>query len=422
VSRPFAWLVGAAGLIGVITACQERLTSPADCPALCPGGSVEVFDTVVPALALRDSSFPAFADRANGYVGRGEGTALLVSSGFAASEDRAVYRFAARGDSLIVRDTLRRYAVDSVLLNLTLGARDTLVDGLKVYLYRLDSLPSAVQSTVTFSDIEAQLVESNLIDSIAVPDSVNSGALQTMLRGPDVDRLRLPPGGDSVLAIGLRMTANAPTGIRVGSLASGTGATYTSYVTVDVPDTGSVRNQTLTRSTEFNTFVTQNPLVPDDALLTVGGEPSSRALLRFALSDAFLDSTTIVRATLELTPVRPIIGLPNDPAVIQSSAVIGDLGAKSPVAGTPSDLASGLIQLDTLPTVQSDTLRIELTRIVQLWQNSRVRPQSIFLRMLPEAATFARAVFFSTRSPSVGVPVAPRLRITFQRAFPFENP
>ena len=49
------------------------------------------------------------------------------------------------------------------------------------------------------------------------------------------------------------------------------------------------------------------------------------------------------------------------------------------------------IRQDTLPTVQSDTLKIEMTRIVQLWQSSRVRPQSIFLRLLPEGATFARA-------------------------------
>jgi hypothetical protein len=414
VSRPWRWVAGVAGLIGVMTACQEKLTSPADCPALCPGGSVQVFDTVVPALALRDSSFPAHKDSANGYIARGQGAALLVSSGFAVSEDRAVYRFAARGDSIAVRDTLRGYAVDSVLLNLALVARDTLVDGLKVYLYRL---PSAVDSTVTFADVESQFVDSLFIDSIAVPDTLNSGAIHTTLRGADLDRLRLPVGGDSVLAIGLRMAAVAPTGIRVGALASGTAASFTSYVTVDVPDTGSVRNQTMIRTTAFNTFVTQNPVVPDDTLLLVGGEPSSRALVRFGLTDAFLDSATIVRATLELTPARPIIGLPTDPSLIQTLAVIGDLGAKSPLT---SDVT--FIRQDTLPTVQSDTVKVEMTRIVQLWQSSRSRPQSIFLRLIPEGASFARAAFFSTRSPSGGVLVAPRLRITFQRAFPFENP
>ena len=98
------------------------------------------------------------------------------------------------------------------------------------------------------------------------------------------------------------------------------------------------------------------------------------------------------------------------------------IGAKSPLSSTTTDAAAGFIRQDTLPVVQSDTLKIEMTRIVQLWQNSRNRPQSIFLRMVPEGATFARAVFYSTRSPSGGVLVAPRLRITFQRSFPFETP
>jgi hypothetical protein len=274
-----------------------------------------------------------------------------------------------------------------------------------------------VDSTVTFADVESQLVEANLIDSITVPDTLNSGAIRTTLHGADLDRLRLTPGGDSILAIGLRITAVAPTGIRIGATAAGSAASFTSYVTVDVPDTGSVRNQTMLRTTAFNTFLTQNSVVPDDTLLLVGGEPSSRALVRFGLTDAFLDSTTIVRATLELTPARPIIGLPTDPSMVQTLAVVGDLGAKSPLTNDVN-----FIRQDTLPPVQSDTVKIEMTRIVQLWQSSRTRPQSIFLRMIPEGATFGRAAFFSTRSPSGGVLVAPRLRITFQRAFPFENP
>jgi hypothetical protein len=411
------WAGGVLLLVAAIAACQERLTSPADCPALCPGGTSEVFDTIVPALQARDSSFPAFKDRASGYVDRGKGAALLVSNGFAPSEDRAVYRFVPRAATVMLRDTLRTYTVDSVLLSMTLVARDTLVNGLKIYLYRLPK-PETVDSTRTFADIDPLLADSSLIDSIAVPDSVNTGTITTTFRGADADKLGLAPGGDSVLALGLRIAAESPTGIRVGALASSTPASYTSYLTLDVPDTGATRKQTMSRTAAFNTFVTQNPVVPDDTLLTVGGEPSSRALLRFGLTNEFLDSSTIVRATLELTPVRPILGLPTDPSALQTIAVVGDLGAKSPLT---TDVT--FIRQDTLPVVQSDTVRLEVTRIVQLWQSSRERPQSVFLRLLPEASTFARAVFHSTRShvPD-GTVVAPRLRITYQRSFPFENP
>jgi hypothetical protein len=409
------WAGGVLLLVAAIAACQEKLTSPADCPALCPGGTAEVFDTIVPALQDRDSSFPKLQDSASGYVGRGQGTALLVSNGFTPSEDRAIYRFAPRAGAVVLRDTLRSYTVDSVLMTMTLTARDTLVNGLKIYLYRLPQ-PETIDSTRTFADIDPLLTD--LIDSIAVPDSVNSGTLTTTLRGADVAKLGLAPGGDSVLAVGLRIAAESPTGIRVGAIASNTAANYTSYLTLDVPDTGVARKQSMNRTTAFNTFVTQNPLVPDDTLLTVGGEPSSRALLRFGLSQEFLDSSSIVRATLELTPVRPIVGLPTDPSALQTVAVVGDLGAKSPLT---TDVT--FIRQDTLPAVQSDTVRLEVTRVVQLWQSARERPQSIFLRLLPEASTFARAVFHSTRSHVPGgTSVAPRLRITYQRSFPFENP
>jgi hypothetical protein len=410
------WTALAAVLAAMLAACQERLTAPADCPALCPGGSAQLFDTIVPAVAGRDSSFPTLEDlAAGGYVAPGQGTALLLSSGFPPSEDRAIYRFAPRSDVISVRDTLRTYAVDSALINLTLAARDSNVHNLRLILYRL---PGTVDSTATFATIDPLLADPNLIDTIAVPDSVHTGSVSTMLRADKVGRIALV-GADSSLAMGLRMTADAPTGVRLGSTKAANAATLTTYVTVDVPDTGSLKHQVLNRATAFNTFVTQTPLLPVDSLLTVGGAPSSRALVRFGLPDAFLDSATIIRATLELTPVQPIVGLPGDVALLQIKAVVGDLGAKSPVTGQP-----GFIFNDTLPTVQSDTILTDITSIVQLWQSSRSSPQSIFISLQPEAATFARAVFFSTRSqgPDPSILVAPRLRITYQRSFAFESP
>jgi hypothetical protein len=407
------WTAGAVLGAVIFAACQERLTAPGQCPELCPGGSAQAIDTVVPAVAGRDSSFPSAADAANGYVGRGGGDALLLSNGFAASEDRPVYRFAPRSDLIKVRDTLRTYTIDSAQIALTIAARDTLVGGLHLYLYRL---PSSVDSTATFSSIDPLLVEANLIDSIVVPDSQHTGIVRSSFIGDKLARIALV-SPDSTLAIGLRMAAVAPTGIRLGALHAGTAATFTTWVNVDVPDTGSIKHQTMSRSTVFNTFVTENPIVPVDSLLTVGGEPSSRALVRFGLSDQFLDSVKIVRATLEMTPVNPIISLPNDPSLLVTKAVVGDIGAKSPASD-----ATGVP--DTLAAVQSDTVGVEITRIVKLWQSNRNLPQSVFVQMFPEAATFARAVFFSTRShgPDPSAQVAPRLRITYQRSFPFENP
>ena len=398
------WFVAFVILAAAITGCQERLTAPAECPELCPGGQSRVFDTVITPLANSDTSYL-------GYVARSAAGALLVSNGLPASEDRAVYRFNARPDSIEVRDTLRAYTVDSALLALNLVARDTLVNGLKLYLYRIDS---AVDIDDTFTSIDQQLVPTAIIDSIEVPDSVNSGLVQTVLRGADVAKVALPTGTGGVLAIGVAVAADQPSGVRIGASAAGTGATFVSYVTLDVPDTGSVRRQSVTRAPAFNAFVTESPLVPEDALLTVGGEPSSRALLRFDLPEDIEDSATIVRATLELVPRSPMLGLPADPALLQAKALLADLGAKSPVTTDER-----FISADTLSVGSADTVRLDMTPIVRLWQAASERPEAVFLSLLPEGASFTRPVFGSTRSGTVG---APRLRITYLKPFPFETP
>jgi hypothetical protein len=83
---------------------------------------------------------------------------------------------------------------------------------------------------------------------------------------------------------------------------------------------------------------------------------------------------------------------------------------------------------DTLAVNSSDTVSLDVTRIVQLWQSSTTQPDAIFLSLLPEASTFTHLEFGSTRTdptlnPASTEPVAaPRLRITYQRPFPFENP
>ena len=53
---------GIGGLLAVVTlaACQEKLTAPADCPALCPGGQPQVFDEVFTAISGADSSFVGY--------------------------------------------------------------------------------------------------------------------------------------------------------------------------------------------------------------------------------------------------------------------------------------------------------------------------------------------------------------------------
>lgn len=401
--RPW-WAAAALGILILTGGCQERLTEPVDCPALCPGGEQPVLETVLTAVPDRDSSFP-------GYVEAGSAVSLLVSNGLG-PERRALYRFVARQDSVSVADTNRGYLVDSVAITVNVLARDTLLDGLRLVLYRVST---DLDEESTFDEVAAQLTDANLIDTVEVADTLNAGGVQLVLRGADVLKTGLPLDAGGPLAIGVAIAAPQPTGLRIGALASATGATFASYVTAqNVPDTVSGRRQTLTPRLEFNTHVSPEAFTPDPDLLTLGGTPSSRALVRFDLPDPVEDSANIVRATLELIPAQPILGLPSDPALLIARAVLADLGAKSPVADDASSVSS-----DTLSPGVSDTVRLDVTNIVRTWQLSEDRPDAIFLSLRPEGGSFMRPEFGSTRAPGVG---APRLRITYMRAFPFEEP
>src|SRR4029453_6425638 len=130
------------------------------------------------------------------------------------------------------------------------------------------------------------------------------------------------------------------------------------------PDTTTtIKHQALTRSSQFDGFVTQTPYTAGPGTLLVGGEPSSRAFIRFALPSRIQDSATVVRATLELLPAIPIPGLPTDPALLLGQAVLSDLGPKSPLATTAT-----LADTNGLAVASSDTVRLDITGIVQAWQ------------------------------------------------------
>ncbi|HWN19296.1 MAG TPA: hypothetical protein VNO19_10320 [Gemmatimonadales bacterium] len=403
------WWIG--GLLAVITiaGCQEELTAPADCPALCPGGQPEVFDEVFPAVTGADSSYV-------GYVQPYQAPAMLVSNGLQGFEDRGLVRFLARASTVTVRDTARTYTIDSVALSFSVVARDTNQTGLQLELYRL---PPSFDSSATFGSVAPAFVPENLVATVDVADTLNAGVVRTVLQGADLSRVEIPAADSGRLALGIRIDSPVPTGIRVGALASGSGPIFTTYATLDVPDTGTARLRTIPLGPALTTYVEEVPPVIDTTLLTVGGSVSSRALLRFSLPSRIRDSATIIRATLELTPVAPITGLPTDPGILLSRPVLADVGAKSPV--NPTVGLTGLLAppADTLE-VGTTTVSLEAVRLVELWLGRTTRPSALMLSLTPEAASFTRPVFYSTRAADPAL--RPQLRISYLLSFPFETP
>jgi hypothetical protein len=387
----------------VVVGCQERLAAPADCPNLCPGG-YQIRDTVIDALADQDSSY-------QGYLIAGQGTSLRVSYQFPVSEDRAVLRFVARPslDSYPVRtDSVLPYTVDSVALALSVVYRDTTVHNLRLMLYRL---PATVDSGVTFLDADTAFTPAHFIDSLMVDDTLQTVRLTSMLKDSTLGRVDIPQADSGVLAIGVQIRADQGTGIRLGS--TGTASpTFTTYVTIPSGDT-TVSGTPFNRSTDFQTFVSQSPPPFDTSVLTIGGIPSARTVIRFPWPAFLKDSAQLVRVSLELSPTGPISGLRGDTAFIQARPLLADFGSKSPSS-------SDAFYAATVPVVlgQADTVRLEVRRAATLWQATQPTPSAFMLNLIPEASSFTTAIFGSTRTPGR----APRLRVTYALKFPFEAP
>lgn len=403
-------LIGAALLVG-LTACQEKLAAPGDCPGICPGDRSVVFDTVVTPVPGQDSTYGP--GNVGGYVSAGEGSSLQVANGLNGATTHAVVRFVARPDSLVLNGTSYAYRIDSVALGATLLGRDPAATGLSLEIYRLTS-PASLDSTRTFSQVAADLVPANLLAVIPIPDSLRSGTLQKVYTGAALDTIAIPAADAGVLALGYRIVAPGATGVRIGSTAAGSaGPTFLTYLQPLTSDTSLLHQPPLPRIVAYNGFVSSVTPVADPATITVGGVPSSRAVVRFDIPPRIRDSSTIIRATLELTPVAPIPGLAGDTVALDVRAVLADLGAKSPRLSNPTTRI-----LTSLLTVGSaDTVRVDVTSLVGLWQLPSRLPPTLFLALQPEGSSFSRAVFGSTRQ---GAPA--RLRLTYVLPFPFETP
>lgn len=408
------WPAGILVAVSVL-ACQRELVAPGECPQTCPGGSPVVIDTVLVPLADMDSSF-------TGYVDAGAGNALLVSD-LPQFNSRAIVKFLPRGDSVLLNDTLRAYTVDSVGFRIGLRARDTTVTGLELLLYRV---PSDVDSTVTFADLQPFLQDSTLITSIAVNDTTFSQTfLQVVSDSATLDLLTLTPADSSVMAIAVAMRATQQSGVSIGSIsAAGAGPLWQSYVTLEGVTDTTLNEQTINRIAQFNTFVVETPIAVDSTLLTVGGAPSTRSLLRFSLPPrlASRDSSQIVRATLQLVPTAPIPGIPNDSSTLRVRGVLSDIGAKSPRCNFGVGAVCGswfISRFIQAPLVvgSSDTVSIEVSDLVRGWQGETGSAQALFLDIDPEASTFTRPEFGSTRTPGF-VPV---IRVSYALPFPFDD-
>ena len=403
-----------AGAAAVAGGCNEHLDSGAACPSLCPGLAVPIRDTVLSAVIEYDTTLVGYPS-----IGTEEGIPL-----------------AARGDTLDVRGIIRFDSLVRVFAPTGDTVRQVSKVDTAIFRMRLNLTQSRLPSSVTFQayDVDTTAGDGDMQAVLALfrPDRLL--ATKTVARADITDSLVMPLSADMLLAkiqsganlrIGLRVVGSGPVSLRLHTIETGLPAEVRYYVS---PDT-SVHQQVLAPysktppepanlANDFRDFavVARNTLAAQGPLaVATGGVPARRSYLRFNIPQWLLDSTTIVRATLQLTQ-QPMRGFDQGDSV----TVIGQAVAATPLI---SDLyrsaqilvPAGYFVSDSIRVAPADSgqRQLELNALLRTWktQTGETAPQrAIVLLMKEEGLHGAEVRFFNAKSPA---PVRPRLRVSY---------
>lgn len=401
--------------------CTDAITAPGRCPDYCPPGRITIIDTLLTTLIERDTAFGP-------YLLPHESITLIGSEVPAVISSRPVVRFQAIGaGARLGTDTTLRFitGTDSARFHLTLLRRDTSVRNLRLEVYRL---PVTLDSNTTFTDLGGSfgsppvrvvnvdsLVRATNHKDTVTKDSVfvaNNGSVRVMIK-LDSAQARFVAADSGALAYGVRVTGDAATSVALGSNDSPDPPLVNWYLSVDSAGT----NAHVARfvAPEFDSYVFDPPFPPLDGTLAVGGMPAARSLLRVVLPARLRDSTQILRATLQLVPSTPARGAPIDTFTIVANAVAADLGGKSPlVRGSDSSFfGTGRVVLNS-----TDTVRVEITRLLRRWSADTLQPTAFYLISASEGITLPQIRFHSSRNATF----KPSVLITYASHFPFGIP
>ena len=390
-------LLASLSMCFLATACVEDIVAPGVCPDYCPGGIIEVIDTVVTASIDRDSSYV-------GYLPTRYAETMQITTG-GTLESHGVLRFWPFDDEVFLdtaaSDSRPVVSVDSFKVHINFEARSSGTGEFEFVLFRL---PVSVDSTTTYADLQSFFNDSTELASGSVTSESLEDSVAVVLAGDAFPTLE---EDSSVAAIGISMRSAEPAFVNLQTRdRSFEYLRITRFVQVDSAD-GQLAARVDTTYSAFDTFVFPDPPAVAPATLPVGGTPSIRSFLRVDLPAFIVDSSSIVRATLMLVPSEPVLGAPGDTIRILAEGLAADIGPKSPIVQVPSDsidFYSGLALAGS-----SDTLRIDVTHIVAPWKNDTTASRTLMLRAVLEGGTLSEFRFYSSMS-AVG---APALHVTY---------
>lgn len=410
------------GSVLVAAACVERVAAPGSCPAYCPAARITIVDTLLATVISRDSAF-------RGYVRPHQVATVMLAANLPGIVDgRSLFTFAGLGSRfrLTTTDTTTGAITraDSARLQLEVTRRDTGAHNLTLRLFRM---PVTMDSNTTFDSLAPRFADSLVVHTVNIDtllarpgrkDSISGDSarvdtvnhLLVLSLKLDSTAARYVRADSGAAAYGVRVSADARASIALGKAV--TGPTIAWYFRVDSAGKSVTRTAAAVRA-GFQSFVFAPPAAALDSTLAVGGVPSARSILRVAFPRFIRDSSQIIRGTLLLVPAVPARGAPVDSFTVEAHTVLADFGAKSPIALDVTRTDTTMIRIGA-----TDTVKIEVTNLLQFWASDSTRPTSIVLRAKAEAASFAEVRFY----PSKAQAFRPALRITFVRRFPFGAP
>ena len=425
--------------VALAAACTDQLTTPGACPDFCPSAEFRVVDTMLVTNLGRDTAF-------RGYVFPDSAVALPIAS-LPLLESRALVRMERTSPTFVLAGDETPYpivGVDSLRFELTLVRPDTTPRNLTLRVYRVAKTidattgfadvtgsfgPDSLARSVNLDDLFGQPVQYDveLQDSVRVNPATGDLLLVDRVRNRLLVRLKIDSAqapyvaADSAeLAFGVAVTAdNEPSAI-LGANEGGAGARVMWYFRVDSAGASRpARSQRVVPA--FDTFVFDPPPAALGVDLVVGGAPAARSILRLDLPRAIRDSAQVIRATLLLVPSQAAQGVPADSFLLAVYRVQADLGAKSPVAvpvvaGDSTNVAAAWIRIGA-----TDTVRVEVTRLLRFWATDTTSATTFLLRQLTpiggltEGASLAEIRFSSSRTaafrPALRVTYVPRIHV-----------
>ncbi|HEX6966626.1 MAG TPA: hypothetical protein VF166_12570 [Gemmatimonadaceae bacterium] len=415
-----------AAITVLVAGCQEKLSGGAACPSLCPEQNLTYQDTVIEGAIDTDVTV-------TGFPALGSSPSLLLAnvvSGADTLHTVGVVRF----DSLRTTFTpssggaeVSADSVDTAAVTVNLAPFAAGQDTIFVH---TDSVTIRVYDVDTTADI----FDTRAIAATVRPDRLIPGASRTVARDSITGALRIPLPSDLVkskvaaggpLLLGFEAVTgdNSPVQVRLVSSEGGNtpSLSYEAHHGTDSALVSVGANVQAGTGVDLSTLADYTVVVkgtapPDSTMLAVGGIPGSRTYLRFNLPSSIVDSTTVVRASLQLTQRASPSFLGPDTATIVPLVVRATKDVTDPAKAALLAAPQGFINVPQLTVLPQDSgqRNIEIVQLVRLWRSELIgdNQRSLVLELGNEGFDPRQVLFYSSNA-AVPDSLRPRLRLSY---------